>query len=51
LPTVSVYIRNETFERLVLEASSRGVPVTALIAQILEEWVRRLGKEKVPDRP
>jgi predicted HicB family RNase H-like nuclease len=51
VPTLSVYIRNSVYERLVLEAKSRNVAVTALIVQILEEWVRQLGKEKVQDRP
>jgi hypothetical protein len=50
VPTVSVYIRNDTFEKLVWEAKGRNVAVTSLIVQILEEWVRNLGKEKVPDR-
>jgi hypothetical protein len=50
MPTLSVYIRNDTFEKLVWEAKSRNVAVTSLIVQILEEWVRNLGKAQVQDR-
>jgi len=50
VPVVYVYLRDKLFERLYERAKEKGVPVSRLVAEILEEWVRQRGKEEVQDR-
>jgi len=48
MPTIHFYVREDLYENLVRLASEKRMPVSKLIASVLEKWVREQDAQKVP---
>jgi hypothetical protein len=47
MPTISMYVKNETYDKLFEHAKLKKTTITKLIDDILTEWVSQFNAQKI----